>query len=104
MSAQAEPVTQGRTTASDPQAGADAPIPVVQDDEVVNSLDDTSDVAKPDEAQLEQDDKDAIDESNIISDESEVGKRDASKDVSYVEKDEDDFTEETSGASRGAQQ
>jgi hypothetical protein len=103
MSSQSEIVTQGRTTASDPQSKSDDPVPVVQDDKVASGLDDDTELAKPDDAQLEQDDKDAIDESNILSNESEVGQRNASKDVSYTEPSEEEFAEDTTGKSRGAQ-
>lgn len=81
----------GPTTAEDPQAGADEPVPVVADNQVNDppqELDDS-------EATMEKDDKEAISSDNIISDESEVGTRDK-KTGSYAEPgDEDEFTATT---------
>ena len=57
----------GRTTASDPQAGADAPVPVVSEGEETK-LDDS-------DASLEKDDLD-VSKDNIIQEDSEVGMRD----------------------------
>lgn len=57
----------GRTTASDPQAKADDPVPVVNEGEETK-LDDS-------DASLEKDDMD-VSKDNIISEGSEVGQRD----------------------------
>ncbi|BFZ54792.1 hypothetical protein PYCC9005_001829 [Savitreella phatthalungensis] len=65
---EAEDVTKGRTTASDPQAGSDDPVPVVDEGEETKLEDG--------DAALEKDDVEGISKDNIISEESEVGQRD----------------------------
>lgn len=82
---------RGRTTASDPQYSSGDPVEVVKDDQTNDppqELDDS-------EETMNADDRDAIDESNILSDKSEVGVRDK-KTGSYKEPgDEEEFGERT---------
>jgi len=75
--------------ASDPQASAGDPVPVVDD----NQINDPPQELDGSEETMNADDKEAINPDNIISDESEVGTRNKQT-GSYKEPgDEDEFDE-----------